>query len=365
MSEKSYIAVISTGGTGGHIFPACGLLEILKNLDYNVELVSDKRGLTYFDGNFSKTNIKIISTGTIFQKNPFKLVLSSFLIFFAILKSIFYLRLIKPKVVFGMGGYSSFPICLASWILKIPLIIYENNLVIGKANKFLLPLAQKIFLSNLETKGIKEKYQNKVVYTGNILRKDVLNYKHTEQQDLNLLKILVLGGSQAAKVFGEKLPHIFKKCVDNNLKLFILQQSTHSQINDIKKYYEDNKINFELFTFRSNIKNIFKDVNLVITRAGASALAELISANIPFISIPLQNSVDNHQFENAKYYERNGCNFLINENEIDTKLFSLIKLVHEDKSLLSDIKRKQKNIVVSNIQKTVEKELKKIINEKI
>ena len=102
-----------------------------------------------------------------------------------------------------MGGYSSFPICLASWILKIPLIIYENNLVIGKANKFLLPLAQKIFLSNLETKGIKEKYQNKVVYTGNILRKDVLNYKHTEQQDLNLLKILVLGGSQAAKVFGE------------------------------------------------------------------------------------------------------------------------------------------------------------------
>ena len=201
MSEKSHIAVISTGGTGGHIFPACGLLEILKNLDYKVELVSDKRGLTYLDRNFSKANIKIISTGTIFQKNPLKLILSSFLIFFAILKSIFYLRLIKPKVVFGMGGYSSFPICLASWILKIPLIIYENNLVIGKANKFLLPLAQKIFLSNLETKGIKEKYQNKVVYTGNILRKDVLNYKHTEQQDLNLLKILVLGGSQAAKVF--------------------------------------------------------------------------------------------------------------------------------------------------------------------
>ena len=159
--------------------------------------------------------------------------------------------------------------------------------------------------------------------------------------------------------------HIFKKCVDNNLKLFILQQSTSSQIDDIKKYYEDNKINFELFTFRSNIKNIFKDVNLVITRAGASALAELISANIPFISIPLQNSVDNHQLENAKYYERNGCNFIINENEIDSKLFSLIKLVHEDKSLLSDIKRKQKKIVVSNIQKTLEKELKKLINEKI
>ena len=75
--------------------------------------------------------------------------------------------------------------------------------------------------------------------------------------------------------------------------------------------------------------------------------------------------MDNHQLENAKYYERNGCNFIINENEIDSKLFSLIKLVHEDKSLLSDIKRKQKKIVVSNIQKTLEKELKKLINEKI
>ena len=74
--------------------------------------------------------------------------------------------------------------------------------------------------------------------------------------------------------------------------------------------------------------------------------------------------MDNHQLENAKYYERNGCNFIINENEIDSKLFSLIKLVHEDKSLLSDIK-KTKKIVVSNIQKTLEKELKKLINEKI
>ena len=78
----------------------------------------------------------------------------------------------RPSIIFGMGGYASFPICIAASILRIKLIIYENNLVIGKANKYLLPFAEKIFVSYKELEGISKKYQYKIVEIGNIIKKE-------------------------------------------------------------------------------------------------------------------------------------------------------------------------------------------------
>ena len=100
----------------------------------------------------------------------------------------------KPDVVFGMGGYSSFPVCLAAKILKIPFIIYENNLLIGKANRYLLPFAYKVFVSYKELEGISKKYENKIYETGNIIRKEIFNIKNksTDSYNNKVLKILIL-----------------------------------------------------------------------------------------------------------------------------------------------------------------------------
>ena len=112
-----------------------------------------------------------------------------------------------------MGGYSSFPTCIAASILRIRFVIYENNLIIGKANKYLLPFTKKIFVSYKDIEGIKNKYNNKVVVLGNIIRQEIIDSDliRNSNSEFNNIKILVLGGSQAAKNFCGKIASNFRK----------------------------------------------------------------------------------------------------------------------------------------------------------
>ena len=128
-----------------------------------------------------------------------------------------------------MGGYSSFPVCIAASILRIKFIIYENNLIIGKANRYLLPFANKIFVSYKELEGIADKYKNKVFEIGNIIREEIINSNINSDQSSRFdnLNILVLGGSQGAKVFADDMPQILKK-----LKIRITQLKF---INNVEK----------------------------------------------------------------------------------------------------------------------------------
>ena len=333
--------VIATGGTGGHVFPAYSLAKnFIKNY-YLVEIVTDKRGLKYLD---KHKDIKLIlnNSATVFKKNIISLFLSVFKIFFSYIKSLIILYKARPMVVFGMGGHASFPICLAARTLNIPFIIYENNLQIGKSNKYLLPFAYKIFVSYQDLVGIKKKYDHKVIVTGNIIREEILNFKKNKQFKPETLSILVLGGSQAAKSFGVLLPRIFEQCVKKKFKIKIFQQCAESQTARLNKIYKNLNLNFELFNFTNNILEYFSKTELAITRSGSSVTAELINCNIPFICIPYPHAADSHQDKNATYFEKKGYSLLVREVEINEKLFPLIKTFYKDKKLLDKIKEKQK-----------------------
>ena len=134
--------LIATGGTGGHIFPSLSLADFLKR-KHQIEIVTDKRGLKYVPHG-EEINIRTINSDTVFGKNIFKACLGIIKIILSFIFSIFSMISARPKLIIGMGGYSSFPVCVAGYCLGIPLIIYENNLVIGRANRFLLPMAKKI-----------------------------------------------------------------------------------------------------------------------------------------------------------------------------------------------------------------------------
>ena len=363
MNKKFSKIIIATGGTGGHIFPAYSLAKHFINKKINVELISDKRGLKYLK-DYNDLKITQIPTSTIFNKNIFKSLISILIILYSIIKSTVYLFFNKPDLVFGMGGYSSFPICVAAKIIGVQFIIYENNLHIGKANKYLLPFATKCFVSNKNLEGVPPKYINKICTIGNIIRDDIINfqnhYKNNNKDEK--IKILILGGSQAAEVFAKELPKIFKECYEAEIPLKIYQQCLESQNKFLSDFYKNLNIDFEIFNFTSNILQYFSKINLVITRSGSSMLAELVNAKIPFISIPLPTSADNHQLKNAIYYEKNQYSYLIEEKDLSKKLFKLIKLIHEDRSLLDQIIRKQKDYSDKAVYENIDKEMNKIKN---
>ena len=357
--------IIATGGTGGHVFPAYSLANYLKNKNFSIKLTSDKRGFSYLK-DYKNLNIVKIPSSPLIRKNIFKLFYSLFIISYSIFKSLLILIFDRPSLILGMGGYSSFPICFAAFILRIKFIIYENNLIIGKANKYLLPFAKKIFVSYKELEGVSEKYENKVVEVGNIVRKEiinsnVLNHSTTKYDSLN---ILVLGGSQAARIFAEEFPQIFKKLKDSNIKIKIYQQCLNNQSEQLSQFYKKAKIDFEIFNFTSKIIDYYSKSNLVITRSGASVLGELINFKIPFISIPLPTSADNHQHKNAIFYSKKGYGNFLEEKDIKDKLYDLIVSTFNDKSIIKSILFSQRQHSDKNIFENLNYLIERIINEK-
>ena len=364
MNNNNKRIIIATGGTGGHVFPAYSLAKHFLADKVNVELISDKRGMKYLK-NYRDLKITQITSTTILKNNIFQLLFSSLIIFYSIFRSFIFLLFNRPNLVFGMGGYSSFPVCIAAKILKIPFIIYENNLHIGKANRYLLPYAKKIFVSHKELEGISEKYQKKMCEIGNIIRKEILNFqvKQNPYHYDKKLKILVLGGSQAAKIFADKLPEIFKECKEGEVELKVYQQCLPEQNEFLTSFYKNLNIDFEIFNFSDNISEYFSQTDMAITRSGSSMLAELVNAKIPFISVPLPTSADNHQLKNAIYYEKNEYSYLIEEKDLNMKLFKLIKKINEKRSLLSQMVSKQRQYSDKSVYENIDKQVNKIINE--
>ena len=358
---KNNKILIATGGTGGHVFPAYSLTRNLIKNNYKVEIVTDQRGFKFLE-KYKDLKLIINNSTTIFKKKFTGMIWSFFIIFFSYLKSLIILYKTKPFLVFGMGGHASFPLCLAAKTLNIPFIIYESNLLLGKSNRYLIPLAFKIFLAYEDAEGIDLKFKSKVVTTGNIIREEILNFNNEKKYSTEELNILILGGSQAAQTFGELLPKIFKQCVEEKIKIKIIQQCTQSQNYQLEEYYKKLDINYELFNFTNNIFKYFSRVELVITRSGASVTAELINCKIPFISIPYPYSADSHQDKNAVYFKKKGYSFLIKENEIHKKLFPLIKLIYRDKKILNKLIEEQKKHSDTNVFNKINNEVKKLIN---
>ena len=212
--------------------------------------------------------------------------------------------------------------------------------------------------------GIKKKYEHKVFFSGYLLRKEILDLKKKDLKiTKNELSILIMGGSQSAKVFAEQLPEVIKKCSDNGIRFNIYQQCLDNQKNELNKIYKELNLKFELFTFVKELSRYYEKVDLAITRSGASSLAELVNSNIPFIAIPLPSSTDNHQLKNAMHFESKGCCFLLEQKYIFEKLFEMLKDLNTDRNKLISLKEKmKKHSDLKSLPRTKEL-IKEILNE--
>jgi len=354
--------IFSAGGTGGHILPAINLMKHFFDKGYRVLLVTDNRGKKFIEENL-KFKIYVLKMETTTNKNFFKKFFSIFVIFYSIIKSINILRKEKPQLVFGFGGYVSFPISFASNFFNLPLIIYENNILMGRANKFLLKFSKKIFFAKKISINFPEKYIKKTYLVGPILNKKFINFSNFEKNETKKnFSILVLGGSQGAEIFGTVVPQSIKMLKEKGFDITINQQCTKGQKEQIKNFYEENNIKNYTFEFSNNILELISSSDLAITRCGASTTAELAHTLTPFIAVPLPNSIDNHQYLNAKYYQDNGSCFVLKQNDFNSNhLFKLIHDIFENKEKLKNVRENMKKIYSNNVYSNIEKQIEDYI----
>ena len=354
--------IFSTGGTGGHIFPAINLMKHFFDNGHKVLLVTDVRGNNFIK-NYSEFKSYILKSGTLTNKNFFKKFLSFFVIFYSIIRSIIILKKEKPDLIFGFGGYVSFPICFASKFFNVPLIIYENNMVLGRANKYLSLFSKKIFVAKKITVNFPEKYKDKTYEVGSILDKNIINCSISKKDNnKENFSILVLGGSQGAAIFGKIIPPVIKMIKNQGYEIKIIQQCVMNQKSSIVDFYEKNNIKNYVFEFDKNILELILSSNLAITRCGASTTAELVQTLTPFIAVPLPHSIDNHQYLNAKYYENKGCCWVLEQNNFNTEnVFSLVIETIKNKNKLENIRENMKKNYNKNVYANIENEIKEFI----
>ena len=350
--------LISTGGSGGHVVPATILYEHLKG-DFNIFISSDKRGIRFLDKD--KYNIKIINIRKI-SKNIFLLPIQIFLLLFSIFKSFFFLKRKKIEILISTGGYMSLPLCIASKFLKIKLFLFEPNMVLGRSNKLFINSCTKIFCYSDKIKYFPNNLRYKISIIPALLRKEFYSVKIKEDISKGV-NLLIIGGSQGAKLFDTIINESIIK-LSKKIRLKVFQQTSFQNYEYLKKFYLKNNIENDLFYFNEDILNFMSKSNMCITRAGASTLAELVFLNIPHIAIPLSNAKDNHQFENASFYQHLGCNWILNQNEINItnivdKLFNIIE--NKDECLRK--KNNMKNFTFQNTWNNINQKIITTINE--
>ena len=350
--------LISTGGSGGHVLPATILYEHLKD-QFKVFMSTDHRGMQFLDKN--EYNLEIFDITPI-SKNVFLLPIQFFLIIYLIIKSIFFLKKRKIDILISTGGYMSLPLCLASKILNIKLFLFEPNMVLGRSNKFFIKSCEKIFCYSDKIKNFPNKYTNKISIIPALLRKKFYNVKKADTINKNV-NLLIIGGSQGAKIFDTLIKSsIIELSKKYNLKIY--QQANSVNFEVLKRFYKGKNINCELFDFNEDISDLMSKSNICITRAGASTLAELVFLNLPHVAIPLPTAKDNHQFENAFFYNEFGCNWILNQNEINdeavaNKLFNIID--NKDEFLIKKIN--MKNFSYQNTWNDINQKIIFVINE--
>tara|TARA_B100000003_G_scaffold191604_1_gene190595 strand:+ start:243 stop:1304 length:1062 start_codon:yes stop_codon:yes gene_type:complete len=351
--NKNYL--ISTGGSGGHVIPATILYEHLAK-EANVIISSDIRGLKYFEKNYK---CKIINTPKL--NNIFLLPFNCIILFALTIKSIFLLKTKKIVKLFSTGGYMSLPLVLAARLLKLNIYLIEPNQVLGRANKFYLNSCQKIFCYTKKIKKFPLKHKNKLEIINPLVRKKIYKINRTSI-DNTKFKILVVGGSQGANVFNNSLKKTFVN-ISKKFPIIVTHQTNNSNIKDLEYFYQKNDIESSIFTYDPNFEKILINTDLCITRGGASTLAELSFLNIPFITVPLPSSKDNHQFENANFYREKDCCWLLDQKIFKENIEELLKNIIKNKT---DFLKKKENLKKLNYQDNwinVNQKLLNIINE--
>ena len=345
------------GGSGGHIIPALIIAEELVNLDCKIIFFTDKRGMILLNKlriNNAFIKIKFVTLLTLNRTGFIGRLQQMYAILCDIISVIKISFKEKISLCCGFGGYVSVPVVIGSFIMRIVCVIHEQNAVLGLANRINIIFSKYCMLTFRKTKNIPKIFKKRFIYTGMPIGNTFFNLRHENDDSTShvfykirdSVNIFILGGSQGANIFDKVIPNaivILKKLL--NCDINITHQANEKNIKDLKNFYRKHNINANVESFFINISEIMTSSHVMISRAGASTISELLFLGIPSILIPIKNSVNNHQLLNAKYVADNGAAILIEENDlIDTKLAITLNTLITDTSALYELNINAKRI---------------------
>lgn len=315
----SKLLLIAAGGTGGHMFPAQALAEVMLDRGWRVKLSTDDRGARYAGGFPQAVTVERVASATFARGGMAAKLLVPFRICGGILGALWSQMRDKPDVVVGFGGYPSIPALTAAWVLRRPRMIHEQNGVLGRVNQIFVRRVDKVACGTWPTAlpgGVVGEP------TGNPVRQVVLDRAaapYIPPGDYPM-SLVVIGGSQGARILSDVVPAALA-LLEDELRghLRVAHQAREEDVARVTSAYESIGVKAEVMPFIADVPRRFSEAQLVISRAGASSIADISVIGRPSILVPLAVAIRDEQTANALGLVDAGAAVLVPESGLDAE----------------------------------------------
>lgn len=316
MGQSKVQILLAAGGTGGHMFPAEALAEVLLQRGCKVDLVTDERGKGFGD-RLPDVRVHRVAAGGVAGKGVAAKLKGMARLGVGYFQCRSLMKRLDPAVTVGFGGYTSVPPVLVAQQHENRTMLHEQNAVAGRANRFLMRRAAKVALSFDHVKFCENLPDGKAIVTGNPVRPAIAALAEKPYRGPSSdgpLNLLVFGGSLGARSFSQHIPaSLALMSADVRRRLNIVQQCRAEDMDAAATIYRNAGLQVELKPFFDDMPARLDWAHLVFCRAGASTIAELTAAGRPAVMVPLQHAIDDHQLANARAIEAEGGGWLLTE----------------------------------------------------
>ena len=358
--------VISAGGTGGHIYPALAVLDKLQKKYKDLEVL--------YIGTKNRMESELIPKRNIpyqgieiygFSKNVLKDIKNVFFIRNAYTKCLKILQDFKPDLVLGFGGYVTYPVIKAAKKLHIKTFLHEQNSLVGKTNRVLAKDVDLVAVSFPSTIKAFQKAK-KVVYSGNPCGEAAITTKSIKKSELGFddkkKLIIIVAGSLGSSTLNEKLKEYLRMVRKSDYQVLYITGKKHYE-DFIKNEKFSN--NVKVLPYLDNLSGLMRNADLIITRAGASTMSEILALELPAIFIPSPYVANNHQYYNAKEIVDANAGLMILESDLTASgLYQMVNSLILDKQRYEIIKMNLKNMGKADSSDVIIHEIEGIFNEK-
>ena len=294
--------IMTGGGTGGHLTIIKAVKEYLTTQDIIYIGSTQGQDKQWFEDDKDFSSAYFLETRGVVNQGKIGKIKSLWMVFKATLKAMKLIKKHKAKVVFSVGGFSSAPTAFASLLLRIPLVIHEQNASIGSLNGLIRRYSHTFISSYLSDSPIKA-YPIKDIFFD--------NYRIREK----IKTVIFLGGSQGAEAINKLALDIASSLKEKNIK--IIHQAGERNIDKVQKAYDDLGIEADVFGFTDRLAEYMQKADLAIARSGASTLWELSASGVPTLYIPYPYASSDHQYHNAQFLLKQNLAWVMREKDID------------------------------------------------